>query len=255
MKHYRCIQGSAEWLRLRMGKPTASAFEKLITPAKWEPTKGETRRAYQILLLTELILDEPLAGVTTASLSHGKAYEETARAAYELHVGKEVDECGFCTNDEGTYGASPDAFVGEDGSLELKCPFSPPVHTEYLMNPESLAKEYFVQTQGQLFVTRRQWTDLISYVGIMPMVKVRVYPNAEFHAKLATALHTFGADFSDLVRRAVDMGYLKETGPTTDWISAGDVDMVRKGRKKPQPAGDFDITDEDVARIWADSLK
>ena len=62
MRHFLTQQGSREWLRLRMGKPTASSFDKLITAKKHEPTKGETRRAYAIFLLTELILDEPLSG-------------------------------------------------------------------------------------------------------------------------------------------------------------------------------------------------
>lgn len=253
MKHFHCIQGSDEWLALRMGKPTASEFDKLITAKKWEPTKGETRRAYAIYLLTELLLDMPLSGVTTASMRHGTAYEENARAAYEMLHGV-VEPCGFCTNDEQTYGASPDAFVGEEGSLEIKCPFKPQVHVEYMMNNDSLVEEYFVQTQGQLFVTGRKWTDLISYVGVLPMVKVRVAPNPIFQEKLATAVHSFCAEFSDLVIRAVDLGFLKETPTTTDWISAGAVDMVRKGRKK-EPEGDFDITEEDIAAIWADAQK
>lgn len=252
MKHFRCTQGSEEWARLRIGKPTASAFDKLITAVKWEPTKGETRRAYQIMLLTELILDMPLAGVTTASLAHGHTAEEKARAAYEMLSGKEVEACGFVTNDEQTYGASPDALVGEDGSLEIKCPFKPEIHIAYYMNHEALVQEYFVQTQGQLFVTGRKWTDLISYVGTLPMVQVRILPHPVFQEKLGVALRNFCAEFSDLVLRAVELGILKDTPQTTDWIQASDVDWVRKGRenKKAQPAGDFDITDDDITRMW-----
>lgn len=250
MKHFRCVQGTEEWARLRMGKATASAFEKLIQPKKWEPTKGETRRAYAIYLLTELILDMPLAGVTTASLRHGHAYEENARSAYEMLIGQEVEPCGFITNDAQTYGASPDALVGDEGSLEVKCPFKPEIHVEYLMNPDSLVDEYFVQTQGQLFVSERKWTDLISYVGVLPMVKVRCIPNPIFQGKLEVVVHSFCAEFSDLVGRAVDLGYLKQTPATTDWISAGDVHMVRKGREKAKPQGDFDLTDADIDQIW-----
>ena len=96
MKHYRCIQGSAEWLRLRMGKPTASAFEKLITPAKWEPTKGETRRAYQILLLTELILDEPLTTTMAiaGALMHEQCCEQRAGGAPHQLAGRMMQIAG-----------------------------------------------------------------------------------------------------------------------------------------------------------------
>ena len=252
MKHWVCQQGSAEWCRARMGKATASEFSRIIQPKKWEPTKGETRRGYAIYLLTELILDEPLAGVTTASLSHGHAWEENARAAYEMLIGKEVELCGFYTNDEMTYGASPDGRVtGEPRGVEIKCPMKPEIHVSYLMDNDLLVEEYFTQTQGELFVTQWESIDLISYHSAFPMVKVRVLPHPEFQPKLEMAVRSFCAEFSDLVHRAVDLGYLKETPPTTDWIQAGDVDMIRKDRQgRKQQAGDFDLTDEDVQRIW-----
>jgi hypothetical protein len=227
-----------------MGKPTASEFERIITPKKWEPTKGETRRNYQIYLLTELILDMPLSGVSTAALQHGHEWEEKARAAYEMNVaGKEVEQCGFCTNDAGTYGASPDAFVGEEGSLEIKSPFKPEIHVAYMVDNDALVQEYFVQTQGQLFVTGRKWTDLISYFSGMPMVCVRCVPVVEFQDKLSVALHQFCAEFSDLVERCIAKGWLTERPPMTEWVSAGGVEMVRKLQ------GDFYITDEDIERI------
>lgn len=256
MKHFHCVQGDRDWNRLRMGKPTASAFDKLITAKKWEPTKGETRRAYAIYLLTELILDEPLSGVSTASMQYGHSTEGTARAAYEMLAGAEVQTVGFCTNDEMTYGASPDAFVGVEGSLEIKSPFKPEIHVEYLMKPESLVEEYFVQVQGQLFVTGRQWTDLISYHPAFKMVKVRCLPHPEFQSKLAVAVHSFCAEFADLVTRAVDLKHLDDVPPVTEWIAAGvangNVDMVRKDRQEgKKQEGDFDITDEEISRIWA----
>ena len=247
MKHFRCIQGAEEWRRLRMGKPTASSFDRLITPKKWEPTKSDTRRGYAIELLTELILDMPLQAVTSASLQHGTDSEEKARAAYEMQHNVDVEMCGFITDDACTYGSSPDGLIGTDGSLELKCPFKPETHVEYMLRPASLSEEYFVQTQGQLFVTRRKWTDLNSYFVMLPSVTQRVTPHPEFQEKLAIAVHSFCAEFSDLVERAVSLGYLKNVPALTDWIRSGDVDMVRKRNGQ---VGDFDLTDQDVERIW-----
>lgn len=262
MKHFKCAQGSDEWLRLRMGKATASDFEKLITPKKWESTRGETRRSYAIKLLTELILDMPLSGVTTATMEHGHAYEGNARAAYEMLIGEEVQLAGFITNDAMTYGASPDALVGKMGGLEIKCPAKPEIHVEYMMDPESLAAEYFVQTQGQMYVRSDDgkipgvWTDLISYVGMLPMVKVRCIPNPIFQEKLAVALRSFCAEFSDLVTRAVDLKFMKPTAHTTDWIQAGDIEWVRKGREKAGPLKDgLDLSDADIEAIWSNTQK
>ena len=248
MKHYPVLQGSPEWLRLRMGKATASEFERIITPAKWEPTKGDTRRRYAIQLLTELILDTPLAQINTATMQHGHEFEPKARAAYELLSGSETQECGFCVNDEHTVGASPDSFVGADGSLEIKCPAKPDIHVGYLMDEDSFVKEYFIQTQGQLYITGRAWTDLVSYFSGLPMVCVRSVPHPEFQPKLAAALKSFCAEFSDLVEKCVANGWLENRPQMTDWISAGDVEMVRS-RRKEQPVGDFDLTEEDIQNI------
>ena len=250
MKHYVVQQGSAEWARLRLGKLCSSNFDKVITAKKWEPTKGETRRSHAIYLLTELMLDEPLSGVSTASMQHGHAWEETARAAYEMLIGQEVQQAGFCVNDDHTYGARPDAFVGADGLLEIKNPFKPEIHVGYLMNNQSLIEEYWIQAQGQLFVCERKWTDLISYHAAFPMVKLRILLHPEFQEKLAVAVHSFCAEFGDLVGRAVELGYLENTPTVTEWISAGDVDMVRADRQAKKQQGDFDLTDEDVRLIW-----
>lgn len=250
MKHFRVLQGTDEWKRLRMGRPTASSFDRIITAKKWEPTRGETRLAYQVFLLTELMLDTPLSGVTTAAMEHGKEYEDSARAAYEMMTGQDVTECGFVTDDAMTYGASPDSFVGEEGSLELKAPLKPEIHVGYLMNPESLLLEHWVQTQGQLFVTQRRWTDLISYFRGLPLVKVRVFPHPEFQEKLAVAVRSFCAEFSDLVQRAFDQGFIKELPTMTGWISEGDCQMVRARRKAADDPGDLGVSLEDADMIY-----
>ena len=237
MIHHACIQGSEQWLRLRFGKPTASEFDKIITPAKWEPTKGEARRKYVIHLLTELILDTPLSGVSTPSMLHGNTWEDKARKAYEFEHSVDVELCGFCTDDAETIGASPDGFVGEDGSLEIKCPENPEVHCGYMIDPETLKQAYFVQTQGQLFVTGRKWTDLVSYFGGMPMVCERVRPVEEFQAKLAAALKLFTNDLALYVDMAKDRGWIKPLAPADApsdkyAVTMEDLEFILKARRE-----------------------
>ena len=230
MIHHLCVQGSPEWLRLRMAKPTASEFDRIITPKKWELTKGGTCRAYLIEMLTELILDMPLDRATTAAMDHGHDWEPKARAAYEMMRGVDVALCGFCANDAGTIGASPDGFVGDDGSVEIKCPEKPEIHCGYMIDPMSLAEKYFVQTQGQLFVTGRKWTDLVSYFGGMPMVVHRVTPVGEFQAKLGEALKSFCSDLALYIDMARERGWLKPPRPTLDhsgdFVTDADVDLI-----------------------------
>lgn len=220
MIHHAVVQGSEEWIRARLGKPTASEFDRIITAVKWEPTKGETRRKYAVKLLTELILDGPLDGTTTPSMVHGKDWEVKARRAYEMLEAVDVEDCGFCTDDLQTYGASPDAFVGEYGSLEIKCPERPEIHVGYLLNPDSLKDEHWVQVQGQLYVTGRKWTDLISYFMGIPMARVRIEPHPEFQKKLDVALRSFLCELSDLVELAKARGVeFHQSTPESSWFA------------------------------------
>ncbi len=208
MIHHSVVQGSEAWLRMRMGMPTASEFERIIQPKKWEPTKSETREKYLHYILTELLMDTPLSDVSSAAMQHGNDWEKKALAAYEMMKGIDTEPCGFCTNDEGTIGASPDFFVGEDGSGEIKSPFKPEIHVGYMFNNSLLVNEYFVQTQGQLYITGRQWTDLISAFGGMPLVIVRITPHLEFQVKLAAALRGFVAEVAALIKIAEEKGWL-----------------------------------------------
>lgn len=204
MNHFPCEQGSDLWHRYRRGRPTASAFERIITAKRWEPSSA--RFAYHRELLTEMALDISLDQVTTQAMQSGHDWEPKARAAYEFDNGVDVEPVGFCTTDDGRIGASPDGFVGDEGLLELKCPFKPDVHMGYVLKPESLQEEHFVQTQGQLYVTGRKWTDLISYHWGLPMVSLRILPHPEFQQKLDRALKDFLRELADLIEIAKARG-------------------------------------------------
>ncbi len=238
MVYHSVVQGSDAWLRLRLGIPTASEFDRIITPKKWEPTSGAARRCYQIKLLTELILDGPLDGPTTPAMLHGKDWEPKARAAYEMQEGCDVEDCGFCTLDDGSAGASPDAFVGDEGSLEIKCPERPEIHVGYLLSPESFSEAHWVQVQGQLFITGRKWTDLVSYFMGVPMARVRIEPHPEFQKKLDVALKSFLAEFRDLKELAIKRGCRfpeRKEGPVEtgrDWITTADVEAILHQRRE-----------------------
>jgi hypothetical protein len=115
-----------------------------------------------------------------------------------------VEQVGFCTLDDGTFGCSPDSLVGDDGMLEIKCP-SPAVHVGYLLG-DKLPTTYRAQVQSQLFVTGRAWCDFLSYHPDLPPLLVRVEPDPKWHAKFAEELEKFTALL------ASKMSALKERG-------------------------------------------
>lgn len=193
-----CVQNTPDWFQARVGIPTASNFDKIIT-SKGEPSK--TRIKYMYQLAGERITNKYSEDIyQTPSMLRGIQMEEEARSLYEMLTGKTVIKVGLCKMEGGLIcGASPDGLVDENGGIEIKCPM---VHThiEYLLN-NKLPTEYFQQVQGELFVTGREWIDFISYYpGIKPFI-LRVEPDKEFHKKLRVELEIFCNELNELTER------------------------------------------------------
>ncbi|MXV35720.1 MULTISPECIES: lambda exonuclease family protein [unclassified Saccharibacter] len=188
MKVYNVEQGSDEWMALRAGLPTASEFSKIITPKTH--AFSSSAKPYAVKLAVEIILGCPLDNDLrhNQDVQRGIALEETAAQAYEFETAETAQHVGFITDDEGQYGASPDRLIGENGLLEIKCP-RPEKHAHYMLN--GFGMDYFVQVQGQLLVTGRQWCDRYSYCpGLRPYTE-RVERDEDFIAALKGALAQF----------------------------------------------------------------
>jgi hypothetical protein len=171
MKIHDCRQGSPEWWSFRAGVPTASNFEKIVTPKKM--TLSAQGAGYIRELIEERIVGaEWIDRPTTRPMQHGIDLEPEARAFYEVMTDADVDRVGFITTDDGRFGCSPDALVGEDGGLELKCP-QVRTHIGYLLEG-GLPAEYRLQVHGSLWVTGRSWWDFVSYSMGLPPLVVRV---------------------------------------------------------------------------------
>jgi hypothetical protein len=184
--HNDVEQGSEAWLKLRAGIPTASEFHKIITPTGKPSAQAD---GYLNRLIAEAILKRPITGPVTEAMKRGRELEPQAVAAYELQTGLDTTLCGFVTNDEGTAGASLDRLVGEPGALETKCP-EPETHVGY-MRSRSIENEKKPQVQGQLYISGRQWVDVMSYHPEMDRVIIRVERDEEF----IRALHYLLTDF------------------------------------------------------------
>mgnify|MGYP000916683345 CR=1 FL=1 len=173
-------QGSPGWIEARLGLPTASRFDEIITPKTLKLSASSEK--YRNELLAEWLLGVSLSGGDDSDfMTRGKALEDEARSWYELQHDVEVDRVGFVMRDDQRAGCSPDGFVGVDGGLEIKCP-SAAVHVGYLLG--DVATAYRCQVQGSLWITGREWWDVLSYHPSLPKAYVRTYRNEEFIAAL-----------------------------------------------------------------------
>lgn len=207
-------QGSDEWLTARLGIPTASGNDRILTPKKLE--RASQAKGYRNQLLTEWLIGEPIDwGSSSACMERGKELEERARAHYEWVSDVDAMVVGFMLRDDRMYGASPDSLIGTDGGLEIKCP-ALHNHIGYMTEPSSLVEEYRGQVQGNLYVSGREWWDIMSYNPSLPEVVVRVER---------------------------DEKYIHALDETLKWFTA----WVREGREilaphRPQSAGKMDDT-------------
>jgi YqaJ-like viral recombinase domain len=191
MIHHKIEQGSGEWLRLRLGLPTASQFHRIVTPAKWQISKSA--RGYAFRLAAEILLNQVTESIEGVEwIERGKDLEPAAIRMYEFEQEFQTEPCGLLTTDDGRIGATPDRLItGMPGAVELKCP-APWTHLEYLV--DGFGADYLPQAQGQIFVGDFDFVDRYSYHPMMPPVPVRTYRNDEQQKILRQAL----ADFLDM---------------------------------------------------------
>jgi hypothetical protein len=126
----------------------------------------------------------------------------------------DTQRIGFVTNDARTIGASPDRFVGEDGLLEIKVP-AEHTHVAYLLT-RAVDVEYYPQVQGQLWVTGRAWSDILSYHPELPPALIRVERDDRFIAVLAAAVGAFSELLEATAIECQDKGWMpraQDSGP------------------------------------------
>ena len=157
-----CEQGSAEWLQARCGRITASRLSDVTAYLKSGKGEMKARADYRMDLVAERLtgLTEPY--YVSPEMKWGTKHEPMARALYEVATGAEVDQIGFALHPVYDFaGASPDALVGSDGGLEIKCPKTT-THLAYMMAGE-VPEEYRPQMYWNMVCCERLWWDFVSY--------------------------------------------------------------------------------------------
>ena len=151
-----------EWLLKRAGKITCSRFCDLMGEGR-EKGAAFTQTGYNYL---RLLVAESLGSwysISASATKWGTENEPLAIDEYRNRTGFEVDSRPFQYFHYNDWiGGTPDGLVGEDGCIEVKCPYDPSVHVKTLLSRE-VPKEYDWQTVGHLLVTGRKWCDFVSY--------------------------------------------------------------------------------------------
>lgn len=187
-------QGSDEWHAARCGLLTASEMKLIVTPT-YKPASNDKERAHLYELLAQRITQYVEPRYISDDMLRGHEDEIEARATYAKHYAPVNTDVGFITNDKWGFvlGYSPDGLVGENGQIECKSrnqKYQIRTIVEYVPN-ETIDPDYIIQAQTGLLVTERDWCDLASYSGGLPMATVRVFQNSEIQAAIINAATEF----------------------------------------------------------------
>ena len=156
----------------RQGRITASRALDFMTNGRGKDNMfGETAKTYAKQLALARMGIETDEGLSTWQMEWGIDWEPEAIKVYEQSRGQ-VHRPGFIEYGEFA-GCTPDASIGEDGLLEVKCP-QWKNHMEYLM--EGPEKRYIYQMQFQMMVTGAKWCDFMTFHPHFPdKLKAKVF--------------------------------------------------------------------------------
>lgn len=182
-------QGTEEWLRARLGVPSASNFSKVVTTAGKRSTSF---MGYVNALIAEKLTGDPTYVKITEPMERGTSLEDEARAMYQLINDTEVRQADFIKHPNLEAGCSPDGLIeglcdrGLLGGLEIKCPLQG-THVDYLRSGKVPSK-YMLQIQGCMYITGRGYWDFMSYHPKMKPLIVRTYRDDDLINALAVSL-------------------------------------------------------------------
>ena len=202
MQVIECEQYSHAWWTARRGLPTASEFHNLITPKTGKPAAAAETYINRLIADT-LSMEYPNKDeFESFAMKRGSRIEPQARKWLEFDQNIKTRLVGLCISDDGRFGCSPDALVGDDDGLELKCPL--PATQVGWLREGILPPEHLAQVHGSMIVTgRRKWTWAAFCPGLPPLL-IRVQRD-EYTEKLERALEEFHAKYKSVLEEVKSM--------------------------------------------------
>lgn len=150
-------QRSPEWHAARVGRVTGSVVGAILGLSPYMKPDDVLR------LMVRAYHGAPSEFTGNAATDWGNANEAGASLDYTMDTGRTVEKAYFVPFRD-ALGASPDGYVGDDGLVELKCPYGKrdaEDESEFLSIDEQ--PHYYAQIQVQLLCTGRAWCDFYQW--------------------------------------------------------------------------------------------
>lgn len=196
------IQDSPEWFIEKLGKPSSSKLDRMITPSG---TPSKSRQSYLYELAAEVVRGKAMESYQSQAMQGGIQKEEESRSLYEFIHDVEVEQVGMIYPDkQKRFLASPDGLINREYGLELKNVL-PKTQVYYLLNPNELLKDYFIQVQTCLLVSEFSRWDLMSNCDGLPPLILQVERDEAFIAKLKAELESFCTELAGIVNKLKEL--------------------------------------------------
>jgi len=159
----------SEWELDRLGKFTSSRLGDLMTKGRSKgKVFGDMATNYIYEKIAELITGVPHFKAESRAIQWGNEHESEAIEKYNEEAIVKATQMGktFIKFSD-MCGGSPDAFVGDDGILEVKCPYVSANHIKTFITGE-ISKGHMFQCQGNMLFSDRKWCEYVSYDPRMP---------------------------------------------------------------------------------------
>lgn len=192
-------QNTPEWIQARAGIPTASEFKAVRAKSRdGVQADSKTRNGYLNKLADEQAYGNSVdEAYSNEHMERGHAWEDEARDIYALNTGNLPERVGFVKNHKLRAGCSPDSLIGKQGALEIKT-MLPKLWVQHLIK-RTYPVEFKPQIQGIIWVTARQWCDLVIYWrGREPYI-IRIERDEAYIAELAKDVAAFNTELDATV--------------------------------------------------------
>lgn len=223
MSERELVQGSQEWREARAGRITGSRVGAVL---------GCSPYASRSAVLKEMVQESlgNFEGKDNIAMKWGRDNESKARAVYEfLYAGAlTVETTGFWPV-EMILGASPDGLVGDEGLVQIKCPFglrddATPVFKS-IHDPDM--KHYWHQIQLEMLAANREWCDFFQWTPHDNCCE-RVERDQAWLDDNMEEFKAFIADFEKALSDAVTGGPQDKLQQSAKWAAASEEYLLAK---------------------------
>lgn len=182
-------QLSPQWHEERKKRVTASMAGAILGMSPW------MSRAAAMRSMVRDAMGAPREFTGNVATEYGNQNEAGAVFEYEMETMRDTIVSGFIPYEDWA-GCSPDRLLGDDGGLEVKCPYGLRNQPQPIFKTLADQEHYLAQVQFSMFVTGRKWWDFYQWTAHGARLETALW-DQDWMDRNIPILRQFHAEFLD----------------------------------------------------------